>query len=62
MKKIKAIVAFAALFSTAAYAMPAAIPDSWYDNQARANLVKSGNPGLCEMSARGLIVPICFDV
>lgn len=63
MKKItKLILATVSVsLSTAAYAMPAAVPQIYYDNLPHRWAVLSGNPGFCNTPI-GEQAPICWDI
>lgn len=63
MKKItKLILATVSVsLSTAAYAMPAAVPQIYYDNLPHRWAVLSGNPGFCNTPI-GEQAPICWDM
>jgi len=51
----------AASLSTAAYAMPAAVPQIYYDHLPHRWAVLSGNPGFCNTPI-GEQAPICWDI
>lgn len=42
-------------FSTTAYAMPAQVPDRWYDQREFVFDVVTGNPGFCRFGLSSLI-------
>jgi hypothetical protein len=51
----------AASLSTTAYAMPAAVPQIYYDHLPHRWVVLSGNPGFCNTPI-GEQAPICWDI
>ena len=60
MKKIRTVVAVAAFsFSAAAYAMPAAVPEIYYDNLPHRWQVLSSSPGFCQTPI-GAQSPLCW--
>lgn len=63
MKKIAKLilVTVSVSLSTAAYAMPAAVPQIYYDNLPHRWAVLSGNPGFCNTPI-GEQAPICWDI
>ena len=63
MKKItKAILAVTSVsLSTAAYAMPAAVPQIYYDHLPHRWAILSGNPGFCNTPI-GEQAPICWGI
>ena len=59
VKVILAVVAVS--LPTAAYAMPAAVPQIYYDNLPHRWAVLVGNPGFCNTPI-GEQAPICWDI
>ena len=63
MKKIaKAVLSVCFVSSSAAaYAMPPAVPQIYYDHLPHRWAVLSGNPGFCGTPI-GIQAPICWDI
>lgn len=61
MKKLKLAIAIGlSSLPTTAYAMPAAVPQIYYDKLPHRWAVLSGNPGFCNTPI-GAQAPICWE-